>query len=472
MVDGWFIFVLGLAFIWFFLGGALVIFTCIYELGRRAAYRRGLQRGELHCGQCRYNVRGVSALKCPECGSDLRVVGIKKIEDRVVTMRGSRIILWTVLMPPVLAIFAALITPLIPWLYRVSCHVTLEPSVDSKTAVAMVTVSGHGRGLGIPKMRTVEISHWGDFSNWEDQEARQWDTQLTVDLSKMRFQDFARPTSPSRLLTADNLTAPDSGWHWPANDAQRRQRAETIVAVVTALRDRKSPDAIATLGFRRAETDLYRNFDPPGWTFVLMAGESMAINAMLERSSDSTSALAAWATFDRALRFLSMPMIALGVAMLPLAARLYGSREFGRIHRELRVALGAGVLYLILFVTPIALFFGDVFAERFFDEARAREYLALGMKLLPLAVLVSGPMFVMRSTFEGMQRPTPGLTISVVRAVLLVVPLAWLGMHFAPDLGWTEMGGLYAGVMTGVAVATLAMTVWLIAAFRQCASEA
>lgn len=44
-----------------------------------AATRSGrpiIRSGETVCGQCGYNVRGLSTFTCPECGSDLREVGI------------------------------------------------------------------------------------------------------------------------------------------------------------------------------------------------------------------------------------------------------------------------------------------------------------------------------------------------------------------------------------------------------------
>ena len=34
--------------------------------------------GEMSCGACGYAVRGLEALNCPECGADLRVVGINR----------------------------------------------------------------------------------------------------------------------------------------------------------------------------------------------------------------------------------------------------------------------------------------------------------------------------------------------------------------------------------------------------------
>ena len=34
------------------------------------------------CGACGYQVRGLSGLRCPECGSDLREVGIKNKKEK------------------------------------------------------------------------------------------------------------------------------------------------------------------------------------------------------------------------------------------------------------------------------------------------------------------------------------------------------------------------------------------------------
>jgi hypothetical protein len=37
--------------------------------------------GEMSCGACGYPVRGLSQLNCPECGADLRMVGINRQGD-------------------------------------------------------------------------------------------------------------------------------------------------------------------------------------------------------------------------------------------------------------------------------------------------------------------------------------------------------------------------------------------------------
>ncbi|MFK7788509.1 MAG: hypothetical protein AB8C95_03305, partial [Phycisphaeraceae bacterium] len=39
---------------------------------------KGNKKGEMSCGGCGYSVRGLQALNCPECGADLRHIGINR----------------------------------------------------------------------------------------------------------------------------------------------------------------------------------------------------------------------------------------------------------------------------------------------------------------------------------------------------------------------------------------------------------
>lgn len=51
------------------------------------------------CGRCRYCVRGIGGLICPECGSDLRQVGIITGPSRLPFWYWIQIGLWTLLLP-------------------------------------------------------------------------------------------------------------------------------------------------------------------------------------------------------------------------------------------------------------------------------------------------------------------------------------------------------------------------------------
>lgn len=56
--------------------GAFVIVTALaLAMMTLALLRRGAKK-EPACGKCGYATHGISQLTCPECGSDLREVGI------------------------------------------------------------------------------------------------------------------------------------------------------------------------------------------------------------------------------------------------------------------------------------------------------------------------------------------------------------------------------------------------------------
>jgi len=184
-------------------------------------------------------------------------------------------------------------------------------------------------------------------------------------------------------------------------------------------------------------------------TYLLMALESLAINGILAQESDSVGMLAAWSLFDRTVRFLSMPLIASGVAMLPLAARLSGEKNWRALQDELRALWRAGGIYLFAFVTPIAVILSPILAEALTDEPATFLHVDAALKLVPIGVASLLPYLVSRSAFEGIQQPRPALYVALLRAFVLVVPLTWLGLHFHEAIGYSPMQGVCAGFALG-----------------------
>lgn len=200
---------------------------------------------------------------------------------------------------------------------------------------------------------------------------------------------------------------------------------------------------------------------PAGLSFALLALEGMAINAIIAARADSAATLAAWSIIDRAGRFLSMPIIAVGVALLPLCARLWGARDFDAIRRELRASFLASIVYSLAFAIPLTLLLAEVVATSLTDAPEAQVAARRGLALVGLVVLVSGPTFFLRSAFDGMQQPRPGLVVSAIRSVVLIVPLAALGLWLAPRLGLAEIDGLVIGIGAGAAGATALLAWWM-----------
>ncbi len=217
---------------------------------------------------------------------------------------------------------------------------------------------------------------------------------------------------------------------------------------------------------------------PAALGFFLMALETRAVYWILERGPDPTASVAAWAVFDQAARFLAMPVIATGVAMLPLAARLWGSRDLPAVGRELRVALLSVAGYALVVVAPLCLLLAPSVASALFsgDPAvegdAARRFTELGLRVAPLTVLGMGPLFILRSAFEGMQRPRPGLAVAAIRTLILVIPLTLLGTRLAARLSLLPIGGAYLGFTVGAALASLLLGAWMRRFLRRDAGRA
>ena len=76
--------------------------------------RRGQAAAMPLCGQCGYCVRGVPTFTCPECGADLREVGIVGPHARRGPNVWLPILVWTVLLPFVAIVLTLVLTRLVP----------------------------------------------------------------------------------------------------------------------------------------------------------------------------------------------------------------------------------------------------------------------------------------------------------------------------------------------------------------------
>lgn len=203
---------------------------------------------------------------------------------------------------------------------------------------------------------------------------------------------------------------------------------------------------------------------PSSMTYLLMALESIAVLALISQlSADAitTPLLAAWSIFDRTLRFLLMPAIACSVAFLPLAARYVGLNDVAAIRSEFKVAMRASYLYVLAFVLPLTILVGPWLANVLSDTPATRGYAAEGMPFLPLAVLAATPFFLSRSVFDGMKRPRPGLSASILRAFFFYLPALALGYFAAAWLNISPMLGICGGTIVALAAGSQVLKKWM-----------
>src|SRR5258708_424025 len=87
-----------------FIFGAGFILGLISLLRRKATVRK--PAAEPTCGKCSYIVKGLTTFSCPECGSDLREVGIISASPTAQTSSGNPFLRWSLWAAPIcLAMF-------------------------------------------------------------------------------------------------------------------------------------------------------------------------------------------------------------------------------------------------------------------------------------------------------------------------------------------------------------------------------
>ncbi len=92
--------------------GLIVMFVVILVLRKRGGHV-----GEPACGNCGYAVRGLPTFTCPECGEDLREVGIVTPGHAGMspTMRGAiLVLLWTLVLPVPALILSTMVVHMTP----------------------------------------------------------------------------------------------------------------------------------------------------------------------------------------------------------------------------------------------------------------------------------------------------------------------------------------------------------------------
>ena len=198
---------------------------------------------------------------------------------------------------------------------------------------------------------------------------------------------------------------------------------------------------------------------PSALSYVLMASETGVVNWLLKGIEHGKEALAAYAIYYRVFQFVVMPAIAASVAMLPFAGRRFGEGDIRGVRGGLKEAQVAGVLYAVL-AAPVLFFLAPPLARHLSTSPVTIGFLVPALRVVPLGALLATPFFLCRPVFEGMGRGRPGLTMSVLRYVVLAAPAAVLGQRLAPSFHQPEVLGLVAGLMAATAISSLVFLIW------------
>jgi Na+-driven multidrug efflux pump len=198
---------------------------------------------------------------------------------------------------------------------------------------------------------------------------------------------------------------------------------------------------------------------PSALSYVLMASETGVVNWLLKGIEHGKEALAAYAIYYRVFQFLVMPAIAASVAMLPFAGRRFGERDIAGVRGGLRQAHVAVAAYAA-FTAPLLYFLAPPLAGHLSSSPVTLGFLIPALRVVPLGAIVATPFFLCRPVFEGMGRGRPGLTMSVLRYLVLAAPAALLGLRLAPAAHLSDIMGLIFGLMAATAVSSVIFLLW------------
>jgi Na+-driven multidrug efflux pump len=205
---------------------------------------------------------------------------------------------------------------------------------------------------------------------------------------------------------------------------------------------------------------------PSSLTFVLMAGETGIVNALLATLDNPTESIAAYSIYFRVAMFMFNPVIAAAVASLPYMARRFGEGDLDGVRRGLREVGIAVTVYSLAVAGPIMLVASRWVAEALAEVELTARYAQFGLLLVPLTCLAGAPFLICRPVFEAMQRGKPGLLMGTLRYAVLTFPAGWLGIRIAQGMGQPGLYGLVIALHVVAAITSGLFFAWLHSALR------
>jgi hypothetical protein len=185
------------------------------------------------CGQCGYGVRGISSTTCPECGHDLREVGIITPRRRGQVGPLGFMLTWTLCLPLPALIISAIAIGLGPKRHHTSAHLELTPRSQSFTGVQLKVSSTSHKWTGAP-ISTSSSSSSGGSTKPSAPTPKQFQLQnyprgSTPDLVQLtRTQPTGSATGPATMPTAGTARHVSYSGHVNVTGAQLNVTPATL----------------------------------------------------------------------------------------------------------------------------------------------------------------------------------------------------------------------------------------------------
>jgi len=159
-------------------------------------------------------------------------------------------------------------------------------------------------------------------------------------------------------------------------------------------------------------------------------------------------AVAAFGVATRIEMFALMVVMSLGSVLIIFVGQNLSKQKFQRILKALNISLRFSLIWgVIIFI--ILLFFGQAIASAFTKDASVIEITKNYFYILGASYGFQGLVMLSTSSFNGINKPYPSTVFSIIRMLVLYVPLAWLGARIF-NINGVFWAGFIANVTVGI----------------------
>ena len=150
-------------------------------------------------------------------------------------------------------------------------------------------------------------------------------------------------------------------------------------------------------------------------------------------------------------QFVFMAVLGMTNALVPILAYNYGARSYSRIKEAIRISLGLSIVIMAL-GTLIFQIFPSLLLSLFDANTAMMDMGIPALRIISLSFIFAGISMVLGSVFQALGHPNTSLWITLLRQLVLLVPLTYLlASLFGLNLCW------FAFVITEVLCAILSL---------------
>ena len=159
-------------------------------------------------------------------------------------------------------------------------------------------------------------------------------------------------------------------------------------------------------------------------------------------------AVAAFGVASRVEMFALMVVAALGSVLIIFVGQNFSKQKFDRIKQALTLSFKFSLIWGVA-VFVVLLFLGDSIAALFSTDAQVVEITIKYFYIIGASYGFLGMLMLSTSSFNGINKPLPSTVFSMIRMLIIYVPLAWLGSVLFGISG-VFWAGLLANIFVGI----------------------